>query len=69
MEGALGRKGAASGATEGEEASLFPVNLGGNWPDSWYPWEAQDLKDLKKCVSEDGPNSPWDETIFQGLAH
>lgn len=46
MEGALGRKGAASGATEGGEASLFPVNvnLGGNWPNSWYPWEAQDLK-------------------------
>ena len=35
----------------------------------WYPWEAQDLKELKKAVSEDGPNSPWAETILQGLAH
>lgn len=64
-------KEAASGATEGGEASLFPVNvnLGGIWPNAWYSWEAQDVKDLKKAATEDGPNSPWAETIFQGLAH
>ena len=36
---------------------------------AWYPWEANDLKELKKAVAEDGPNSPWAEAILQGLAH
>ena len=40
-----------------------------NRPAAWYPWEANDLKELKKAVAEDGPNSPWAETILQGLAH
>ena len=49
----------------------FPVNvnLGGNRLAAWYPWEANDLKELKKAVAEDGLNSPWAETILQGLAH
>ena len=49
----------------------FPVNVnpGGNRPAAWYPWEANDLKELKKAVAEDGLNSPWAETILQGLAH
>ena len=49
----------------------FPVNVnpGGNGPAAWYPWEANDLKELKKAVAEDGPNSLWAETILQGLAH
>ena len=49
----------------------FPVNVnpGGNGPAAWYPWEANDLKELKKAVAEDGPNSPWAEAILQGLAH
>ena len=61
---------ATSGATEGGVVHLFPVNVnpGGNRSNAWYPWEAQDLKDLKKAVAEDGPNSPWAETILQGLA-
>ncbi|OBS72134.1 hypothetical protein A6R68_13288 [Neotoma lepida] len=50
--------------------SLFLVNVNprGNHL-AWYPWEAQDLKDVKKAVSEDGPNSPWAETILLSLAH
>ena len=50
---------------------LFPVNVnpGGNHPAPWYPWEPDDLKELKKAVLEDGPNAPWTETILQGLAH
>ncbi|XP_055293596.1 endogenous retrovirus group K member 6 Gag polyprotein-like [Moschus berezovskii] len=49
----------------------FPVNVnpGGNRPAAWYPWEPNDLKELKKAVAEDGPNSPWAETILQDLAH
>ena len=49
---------------------MFPVNVnsGGNWPNAWYPWEAQDLKDLKKAIAENGPNSLWVEIILQGLA-
>ena len=49
----------------------FPVNVNpeGNRPAVWYPWEASDLKQLKKAVAEDGPNSLWAETILQGLAH
>ena len=49
----------------------FPVNInpGGNRLAAWYPWEANDLKELKKAVAEDGPNSLWAETILQGLAH
>ncbi|RWS19370.1 vomeronasal type-2 receptor 116-like protein [Leptotrombidium deliense] len=45
------------------------VNPGENRPAAWYPWEAQYLKELKKVVLEDGPNSPWAETILQGLVH
>ncbi|OBS64226.1 hypothetical protein A6R68_07235, partial [Neotoma lepida] len=48
---------------------LVSINPGGNCPLAWYPWEAQDLKDLKKVVLEDGPNSPWAETILLGLAY
>ena len=46
----------------------FPVNVnpGGNRPAAWYPWEANDLKELKKAVAEDGPNSLWAETILPG---
>ena len=46
----------------------FPVNvnLGGNRLAAWYPWEANDLKELKKTVAEDGPNSLWAETILPG---
>ena len=49
----------------------FPVNvnLGENRPAAWYPWEANDLKELKKAVAEDGPNSLWAEIILQVLAH
>ncbi|OBS82450.1 hypothetical protein A6R68_23557, partial [Neotoma lepida] len=51
--------------------SLFPVNVkpGGNRPLAWYPWEAQDIKDVRKAVSEARPNSPWAETIILGLAY
>ena len=46
----------------------FPVNvnLGENRPAAWYPWEANDLKELNKTVAEDGPNSLWAETILPG---
>ena len=49
----------------------FPVNVNprGNRPAAWYPWEASDLKELKKAVAEDGSNSSWAETTLQGLAH
>ncbi|XP_055262422.1 endogenous retrovirus group K member 8 Gag polyprotein-like [Moschus berezovskii] len=54
-----------------DSIQAFPINVnpGGNRPASWYPWEAQDIKELKKAVAEDGPSSPWAETILQGLAH
>lgn len=29
----------------------------------------QEIKELKKTVSEDSSNIPWAETIFEGLAH
>ena len=49
----------------------FPVNVnrGGIGRQPGTPWEANDLKELKKAVAEDGPNSPWAEAILQGLAH
>lgn len=33
------------------------------------PWEAKDLQELRKAVAEDGPNSPWAQTLLQDIAH
>lgn len=35
----------------------------------WYRWEVGELKELRKALVEDGPNSPWVETILDGLIH
>lgn len=47
----------------------FPVNVapGPNHPLVWYPWESNDLKELRKAVAEYGPNCPWAVTLLQGL--
>lgn len=36
---------------------------------AWYPWYPQEIKELKKAVAEDGPNSPWAETNLEGRVH
>ncbi|XP_069861909.1 endogenous retrovirus group K member 24 Gag polyprotein-like [Dipodomys merriami] len=49
----------------------YPVNLapGANRPLEWYTWEAKDLKELRKAVADDGPNSPWAQTLLQDIAY
>ena len=61
----------AGGQDTSEPVDLFPVNVnpGRNRPAAWYPWEPQDLKELRKAVAEDGPNSPWADTLIEGMAH
>lgn len=53
------------------EVRVFLVNVNPNpgRPLDWYPWEAKDLKELKKAVAEDGPNSPWTTTLLQDIAY
>lgn len=38
-------------------------------PLEWYLWEAKDIKDLRKAVMEDGPNSLCALTLKQEVAH
>ena len=59
----------ASPPDKGPQA--FPVNLApeGNSPLEWYPWETKDLKELRKAVTKEIPNSPWALTLLQDIAY
>ena len=50
-------------ATRAPQAYLVNLSPGPGRPLDWYPWEVKELKELCKAVAEDGPNSPWAQTL------
>ena len=55
----------------GHPTQVFPVNVNprGNQLTVWYPWDAGELKELRKAIVEDGSNSPSVETVLDRLVH
>ena len=53
----------------GLQAFLVNVVPAPNYPLAWYHWEAKDLKESRKAVAEDGPNSPWAMTLLREVAY
>lgn len=51
------------------QAFLVIVAPGPNRPLVWYPWESNDLKELRKALAKYGPNSPWAMTLLQEVAY